>query len=101
MGTRKSFRRILSLILSLAMAVTLLPMQMAYAESGSVPNGEAKITTPDDGMGLPAELAHFSFDSQDEIMGKVVGAAEKAMIVTSDGRSIWGEFHRDICERRA
>ncbi len=84
MGTRKSFRRILSLILSLAMAVTLLPMQMAYAESGSVPNGEARITTPDDGMGLPAELAHFSFDSQDEIMGKVVGAAEKAKIVTSD-----------------
>lgn len=84
MGTRRRFKRILSLILSLVMAVTLLPIQVAYAEGGSVPNGEARISTPDDGMGLPAELAHFSFDSQDEIMGKVVGDAAKAKIVTSD-----------------
>lgn len=84
MGTRKRFQRILSLVLSLAMAVTLLPMQMAYAEGGSVPEEAARIATADDGMGLPAELAHFSFDSQDEIMGKVVGDTAKAQIVTSD-----------------
>ncbi len=84
MGKTKSFKRILSLILSLAMAVTLLPMQMAYAESGSAPKAEAKITTPTDGMGLPAELVNFSFNSQDEIAGKVVGDAEKAKVVTAD-----------------
>lgn len=84
MGKRKSFKRILSLILSLAMAVTLLPMQMAYAESGSVPKDAARITTPTDGMGLPAELVKFSFNSQDEIAGKVVGDAEKAKVVTAD-----------------
>ncbi len=84
MGTGKRFQRILSFILSLAMAVTLLPAQMAYAEGTNAPGNEANATSPGDGMGLPKELAHFSFDSEEEIAGKVVGDAAKAKIVSGD-----------------
>lgn len=81
MGARERFKRILSVFLSLAMAVTLLPAQMAYAEANS---SEAGINTLSNEMGLPAELAHFTFDSENEIAGKIVGSADKAQIVSSD-----------------
>lgn len=86
MGTGKRGKRILSLLLSLVMAVTLLPAQMAYAEGDNAPGSEANATSPGDGMGLPKELAHFSFDSEEEIAGKVVGDATKAVITADDGR---------------
>lgn len=81
MGATQRLKRILSIFLSLAMAVTLLPSQMAYAQTD---NSETEISTLSDEMGLPQELAHFSFDSEDEIAGKVVGNASKAQIVSSD-----------------
>lgn len=84
MGTGKRFQRFLSLFLSLVMAVTLLPVQMAYAEGTNAPGSEANATSPGDGMGLPKELAHFSFDSETEIAGKVVGDVAKAKIVSED-----------------
>lgn len=84
MGATQRLKRILSIFLSLAMAVTLLPSQMAYAQTD---NSETEISTLSDEMGLPEELAHFSFDSEDEIAGKVVGDETKVELVSMDDGS--------------
>ncbi len=67
MGKREVFKRVMSLFLSIAMAVTLLPVQMAFAQNDIAQGSGARIVTPDEvilenGNTFPEKLAYFSFD---------------------------------------
>lgn len=88
MGMRKKFKQIASLVLSLAMAVTLLPTQYAYAESS-----DAAVRTPavvSAGDGLPTPMMQFTFDN--DVLTDVQGKAKAtvgggtAEVIDDDGR---------------
>ncbi len=68
MGKREVFKRVMSLILSIAVAVSLLPAQTAFAQNDITQGSGAKIVTPDEVIldksqnTFPDKLAYFSFD---------------------------------------
>ena len=89
----KRWKKIASLMLSVAMAVTLVPTQFAYAanEDATV---RPRVVSEDDGSigsSLPEKLVYFSFDENVTDGGSAKGKAEgNGATVKADDKKVGG-----------
>ncbi len=89
MGMKKRFKKIASLVLSLAMAVTLLPTQYAYAEGGNTGADTPAVVSAGDAT-LPEPMIQFTFDN--DVLTDTKGIAKAtvgggtAEAIDDDGR---------------